>query len=91
MRIGICDACDEKRIIKPVFDYFDVHILNLCKYGCDDPRSKKEIKIRSRKYKLTKQIHVYKIKRNGLVIDGSLTNKHFLGRKVILWQISRRN
>lgn len=39
MRIGICDYCDQRRYIREGKDLFDVHVVDLCAYGCKDERS----------------------------------------------------
>jgi len=39
LKVGKCDLCDERKYIAEGRDSFDVHVLNLCAYGCNDIRS----------------------------------------------------
>lgn len=39
MKIGECDMCDRTRVVEEVEDFFEVHVLDICYYGCGDERS----------------------------------------------------
>lgn len=69
MLFGVCDLCNETRILKHVYDYWDVHVLDLCKFGCNDARSEKKVKFTTKKFKVivnleTLFIFNYQVKRN---------------------------
>ena len=40
MKIGNCDnCCTDDRYVKAGYDSFDVHVVDICFYGCGDPRN----------------------------------------------------
>lgn len=37
---GHCDFCEKEHgYINPIYDFFESHVLNICAFGCGDPRN----------------------------------------------------